>query len=39
MPAGVETSKIKAKLNRGVLKVEIPKSAAAKAQQVKIATD
>jgi HSP20 family protein len=39
MPPGVETSKIKAKLNRGVLKVEIPKSAAAKAQQVKIATD
>lgn len=39
MPAGVETSKIKAKLNKGVLKVEIPKSAAAKAQHVKISTD
>lgn len=39
MPAGVETSKIKAKLNKGVLKVEIPKSAAAKAQHVQISTD
>ena len=36
LPQGVDASKVKAKMNKGVLKVEVPKPAAAKAQQVKI---
>jgi HSP20 family protein len=39
LPQGVEASKVKAKMTKGVLKVEIPKPAAAKAQQVKITVD
>jgi HSP20 family protein len=39
LPAGVDAAKVKAKITKGVLKVEIPKPAAAKAQQVKIATE
>ena len=36
LPSGVDASKVKASMTKGVLKVEIPKPAAAKAQQVKI---
>jgi len=36
LPAGVDASKVKAKMTKGVLKVEIPKPEAAKAQPVKI---
>jgi HSP20 family protein len=39
LPSGVDASKVKAKMTKGVLKVEIPKPAAAKAQQVKITAD
>lgn len=39
LPAGVDASKVKARMSKGVLKVEIPKPAAAKAQQVKIAVE
>jgi len=39
LPAGVDASKVKAKMTKGVLKVEIPKPAAAKAQQVKITAE
>jgi HSP20 family protein len=38
LPSGVDASKVKAKMDKGVLKVEVPKPAAAKAQQVKITT-
>ncbi len=36
LPQGVDPAKVKAHMARGVLKVEIPKPAAAKSQQVKI---
>lgn len=36
LPQGVDASKVNAKMTKGVLKVEVPKPAAAKAQQVKI---
>jgi len=39
LPQGVDASKIKAKMIKGVLKVEVQKPAAAKAQQVKIAAE
>ncbi|SUS03345.1 conserved hypothetical protein [uncultured Defluviicoccus sp.] len=39
LPQGVDASKVKAHMSKGVLKVDIPKPAAAKAQQVKIATE
>jgi HSP20 family molecular chaperone IbpA len=39
LPADVDASKVKAKMTKGVLKVEIPKPAALKAQQVKITTE
>ncbi len=39
VPEGVDTAKIKAKMTKGVLKVEIPKPTAAKAQQVKITAE
>jgi HSP20 family protein len=39
VPEGVDASKVKAKMSKGVLKVEVPKPAAAKAQQVKIAAE
>lgn len=39
LPQGVDASKIKAKMTKGVLKVEVQKPAAAKAQQVKIAVE
>lgn len=39
LPSGVDVSKIKAKMTKGVLKVEVPKPADAKAQQIKIATE
>jgi HSP20 family protein len=37
LPQGVDAAKVKAAMTKGVLKVEIPKPAAAKGQQVKIA--
>jgi HSP20 family protein len=39
VPQGVDASKVKAQMTKGVLKVQIPKPAAAKAQQVRITTD
>jgi len=39
LPQGVDASKIKAKMTKGVLKVEVQKPAAAKAQQVKISAE
>jgi HSP20 family protein len=39
LPPGVDASKVKAKMTKGVLKVEIPKPAAAKSQQVKITAE
>ena len=36
LPQGVDASRVNAKMTKGVLKVEVPKPAAAKAQQVKI---
>jgi len=38
VPEGFDASKVKAKMSKGVLKVEVPKSAA-KAQQVKSAAE
>jgi HSP20 family protein len=37
LPQGVDASRVKATLAKGVLTIEVPKPAAAKAQQVKIA--
>jgi HSP20 family molecular chaperone IbpA len=39
LPPGVDASKIKAKMTKGILKVEVPKPAAAKAQSVRIAVE
>ncbi len=39
LPSGIDTSKVKAKMTKGVLRVEIPKPAAAKAQQVRITAE
>lgn len=39
LPPGVNASKIKARMDRGILKVEVPKPASAKAQSVKIAVE
>jgi HSP20 family protein len=39
LPQGVDASKVKAKMTKGVLKVEVPKPAASKAQQVRINVD
>lgn len=39
LPQGVDAAKVKARMSKGVLKVEIPKPAAAKAQQVKITAE
>lgn len=39
LPAGVDASKIKATMTKGVLKIEFPKSGTAKAQQVKITAE
>jgi len=39
LPSGVDASKVKAKMTKGVLKVEVPKPAAAKSQQIKIAAE
>ena len=39
LPRGVDASKIKAKMKKGVLKVEVPKPAGASAQQVKITAE
>ena len=36
LPNGAEVDKIKAKMSKGVLKVEIPKPATAKSQQIKV---
>jgi HSP20 family protein len=36
LPSGVDASKVKAKMTKGVLKVEVPKPAAAKSQQIQI---
>lgn len=38
VPHGVDAAAVKASMTKGVLKVEVPKPAAAKARQVKIAT-
>jgi HSP20 family protein len=38
LPQGVDATKVKAQMSKGVLKIEIPKPAAAKAHQVKIRT-
>lgn len=39
LPQGVDAAKVKAHMSKGVLKIDIPKPAAAKAQQVKIRTE
>lgn len=39
IPPGVDASKVKAKMTKGVLRLEIPKPAAVSSQQVKIATE
>ncbi len=39
LPGGVDASKVKAKMDKGVLKVEIPKPASAKTQQIKITAE
>jgi HSP20 family protein len=39
LPSGVDASKVKAKMTKGVLRVEVPKPAAAKAQQVRITAE
>ena len=39
LPAGVDAAKVKARMTKGVLKVEIPKPAGAKTQQVKITAE
>jgi HSP20 family protein len=39
LPAGVDASKVKARMAKGVLTVEAPKPPGAKTQQIKIATD
>ncbi len=39
VPQGVDAAKIKAKMTKGVLKVEIPKPTAVKGQQVKITAE
>ena len=39
LPAGVDAAKVDARMNKGVLKVVIPRPAAAKAQQVKITAE
>ncbi len=39
LPQGVDAAKVKAQMSKGVLKIDIPKPAAAKAQQVKIRTE
>jgi HSP20 family protein len=38
LPPGVDASKVKAKMTKGVLTVEVPKPATAKAQRIKITT-
>lgn len=39
LPAGVDASKVKARMTKGVLKVEVPKPETAKAQPVKITVE
>ena len=39
LPPGVDASKVKAKIAKGILTVEVPKPASAKAQPVKIAVE
>ena len=39
LPQGVDAGKVSAKMTRGVLRIEVPKPAAAKAQKVKIASE
>lgn len=39
LPPGVDASKVKAKMAKGILKVEVPKPASAKAQPIKIAVE
>lgn len=39
LPPGVDASNVKAKMTKGVLKIDVPKPATAKAQQIKVTAE
>lgn len=39
LPQGVDAGKVSARMTKGVLRIEVPKPAAAKAQKIKIASE